>query len=287
MNAYDNNHSILASQPALRVGLFCVLILIVLGIVDHVTGYEIAFLLFYLAPVGLAAWRLSRPTAIFVSVLAASISLLVDYTSGHTYSHPAIAYWNAAVRLSVFVIIAHLISVIRSLLETQTSLAQRDGLTGLINARSFGQACTSVFDHSRRYGHTTALGYIDIDGFKGVNDSLGHSVGDEVLKAVGWALANRLRVSDMGARLGGDEFAILLPETAMPGTRSFFTELHTDLVNLATYNEWPIGFSIGVAVFVSPPENPDEAIRHADELMYKMKDSGTNSIQFAEFGAGA
>lgn len=284
MNAYDNDHLVLASQPALRVGLICVLILIVLGIIDHVTGYEIAFSLFYLAPVGLAAWHLSRPTAILVSVVAASISLLVDYTSGHIYSHPAIAYWNATVRLSFFVITAYLISIIRSLLETQTSLAQRDGLTGLINARSFGQACTSVFEFSRRYGHTTALGYIDIDGFKGVNDSRGHSVGDEVIKTVGSTLANRLRASDIGARLGGDEFAILLPETAMPGTRRFFNELHTDLVNLAIHNQWPIGFSIGVAVFHSPPESSDEAIRKADELMYKMKHSGANNIQFAEFG---
>lgn len=219
-------------------------------------------------------------------MVAASISLVVDHTSGHTYSHPAIGYWDAAVRLSFFVITAHLISTIRLLVETQTLLAQLDGLTGLKNARSFGQACTSVFDLSRRHGHTTALGYIDIDGFKGVNDSLGHSVGDEVLKAVGSTLAKRLRASDIGARLGGDEFAILLPETAMPGARSFFTGLRTDLDNLAICNKWPIGFSIGVAVFLSSPESSDEAIRQADELMYKVKHSGMNSIQFAEFGLG-
>jgi diguanylate cyclase (GGDEF)-like protein len=188
--------------------------------------------------------------------------------------------------LSFFVIAAHLISTIRGLLETQTSLAQLDGLTGLVNTRSFAQACTSVFDLARRHGHSTALGYIDIDGFKGVNDSLGHSVGDEVLKAVGRTLAKRLRASDIGARLGGDEFAILLPETAMHGARSFFTELSTDLVNLAICNKWPIGFSIGVAVFLSSPDTSGEAIRQADELMYKLKHSGLNSIQFAEFGVG-
>ncbi|MBL3559086.1 MULTISPECIES: GGDEF domain-containing protein [Marinobacter] len=280
----DKDHLILSSQPPLRVSLLCALILIVVGITDYLTGYEIAFSLFYLAPVGIAAWCLSRPMAIFVALLAAFMWLLVDYTSGYPYSHPAITYWNAAVRLSFFVLTAYLISTIRLLLETQTSLAQLDGLTGLMNGRTFAQACSSVFNLSRRHGHTTTLGYMDIDGFKGVNDSLGHTVGDEVLKAVGNTLAIRLRGSDMGARLGGDEFAILLPETTMAGARSFFTELHTELVNLAVRNNWPIGFSLGVAVFRSPPGSSNEAVRQADELMYKVKRSGTNSIQFAEFG---
>lgn len=280
----DENHLIFSSQPARRVSLLCALILIVTGIADYLTGYEIAFSLFYLAPVGIAAWCLSRATAIFVAMVAAFIWLLVDHMSDYTYSHPAIAYWNSAVRLSFFAITAYLISTIRLLLETQTSLAQLDALTGLMNGRRFAQACSSVFDLSRRHGHITTLGYIDIDGFKGVNDSLGHTIGDEVLKAVGSTLAKRLRGSDLGARLGGDEFAILLPETAMPGARSFFTELRTELVNLAVCNKWPIGFSIGVAVFLSPPESSNEAVREADELMYKVKRSGTNSIRFAEFG---
>lgn len=280
-------HSVLSSQPVLRVGLLCVLILIIVGIVDHLTGYETAWALFYLVPVAIAAWYLSRPSAFALAVLAAFVWLLVDSISGYTYSHPAIAYWNAGVRLSFFVLTVYLVSKIKLLLETQTSLAQLDALTGLLNVRSFEQASASVFDLSRRHGRSSALGYIDVDGFKGVNDSFGHSVGDEVLKAVGCTLARRLRASDIGARLGGDEFAILLPETTMAGARSFFTELHAGLGELAVRNEWPIGFSIGVAVFLYPPKTPDEAIRQADDLMYKVKHSDRNSVLFADIDTSA
>jgi diguanylate cyclase (GGDEF)-like protein len=218
---------------------------------------------------------------------AASIWLLADYTSGQSYSHPAISYWNAAVRLGFFAITVYLLSMIRQLLETQTTLAQFDSLTGLRNARSFKQACTSVFDLSRRHGRSSALCYIDIDGFKGINDSRGHSVGDSVLRAVGCALNNRLRASDIGARLGGDEFAILLPETTMNGARSFFMELHAGLVALAISNQWPIGFSIGVAVFPVAPATPDDAIRQADDLMYKMKHSDMSSLLLSECDPGS
>lgn len=283
----DHIHALLSSQSAFRVGLLCALILLVIGVIDQLTGNEIALALFYLIPVGIAAWYLSRRVAFLMALAAAIVWLLVDHTSGRSYSHPAIAFWNALVRLSFFALTVYLMSIIRKLLETQTELAQMDSLTGLHNARSFGQESVSVFDISRRHGHSTALGYIDIDGFKGVNDSFGHSAGDEILKAVGCALTKRLRVSDLGARLGGDEFAILLPETSMLGARSFFKDLHKALVNLAESNNWPIGFSVGVAVFPVPPLNSDEAIRLADDLMYKVKRSERNSVLFSEFDAGA
>jgi diguanylate cyclase (GGDEF)-like protein len=282
----DRINSILLSQPVARVALLCFLISMLIGLIDHLTGSETALALFYLVPVSIAAWYISRRSALFLAVAAAGIWLLADYSSGRSYSHPAIYFWNATVRLGFFIITVFLISRIRQLLEIQTTLAQLDSLTGLRNARSFAQACTSVFDLSRRHGRSSALCYIDIDGFKGINDSLGHSVGDNVLRAVGCLLAKRLRASDIGARLGGDEFAILLPETTMAGARSFFTELHAGLVTLAISNQWPIGFSIGVAVFPVPPATPDDAIRQADDLMYQMKHSDTNSVLFSESASG-
>lgn len=162
----------------------------------------------------------------------------------------------------------------------------RADLTGYWCYRSADKErnCAGTFlSDSRRHGHSSALGYIDIDGFKGVNDSFGHSAGDEILKAVGCALTKRLRFSDLGARLGGDEFAILLPETSMLGARSFFKDLHAALLDLAESNNWPLGFSVGVAVFPVPPLNSDEAIRLADDLMYRVKRSERNSVLFSEF----
>lgn len=264
--------------------LLCALLLVSIGICDYMTGYELSFSIFYLLPVSASAWYLNRTAAVIASVFASAIWLLVDFTSGAMYTNQAIPFWNSAVRLGFFLVVALLIVRLRLLIEFQTSLAQKDGLTGIMNARAFWRACESIFNSSHRHGHSLALGYIDLDGFKGINDSLGHGVGDQVLIGVAATLNSRLRTSDIVARLGGDEFSILLPETSMAGAEAFFTELHSSLIDLADNRRWPVGFSIGVAIFHSPDKSPVEALRHADELMYQVKHSGKNSIRFAEFG---
>jgi diguanylate cyclase (GGDEF)-like protein len=172
-------------------------------------------------------------------------------------------------------------------IESLEKLAVTDELTGLLNRRGFENAVKRELERLQR-GQVKggAFALLDLDDFKLTNDSHGHYIGDLCLKIVATCLSDMTRSTDVAGRLGGDEFAILLPETAMPGSRSFFTELRTGLVNLAISNKWPIGFSIGVAVFISSPDSSGEAIRQADELMYKMKRSGLNNIQFAEFGVG-
>ena len=160
-----------------------------------------------------------------------------------------------------------------------------DGLTGLMNANTFKLRCSNHLLQASRHDRTLALGYFDLDGFKGINDKLGHNVGDEVLRAIGTLLKTRLRAYDIGARLGGDEFVILLPDTEYSGAQTFFQQIHYSLLKLASTNHWPLGVSVGVAVFLPPPASPEEAIQIADTPMYKVKHSGKNSILFEEFGS--
>jgi diguanylate cyclase (GGDEF)-like protein len=274
----------LASQSTFRHQLILIVLLVITALIDQVTGYELSFSIFYLFPVGFTAWYMQGRLVFFVCVLCAAIWGLIDYTSGHVFDNIAIPFWNAGVRGGFFFAVAILLRRIRSMLETQESLAQLDGLTGILNTRAFRQRCALLCDLSFRHHRPLALGYIDLDDFKKVNDSLGHSVGDQVLKATAEALSKRLRASDICARLGGDEFAVLLPDTDINGATRFFTELHEKLVGFAAQNQWPIGFSVGVAVFRLRTSDPNEAIRLADDLMYKVKKSGKNSIKFEEFG---
>lgn len=262
---------------------FSFLLVAIVGACDLAIGYELSFSIFYTIPVGVAAWYVGRRFGFLVCLVSAITWLAVDYASDHQFSHPAIPFWNAAVRLGYFVIIAYLLDRLRGALDVQEILAQEDGLTGLLNARTFRQRCDAIFMLAKRHGRPLAVGYLDLDGFKGVNDSHGHAVGDEVLKAVASALSKRLRASDLGSRLGGDEFAVLLPETDFAGARAFFAELHESLVKLARANSWPVGFSIGVALFHCAMANPDDALRYADKLMYKVKNSGKNNILFEEY----
>ncbi len=273
----------LSAQPSFQLGIISFLLVAIVGTIDLATGYELSLSIFYAIPVGIASWYAGKRLGFFVCVISAMTWLAADYASGHQYSHSTIPLWNACVRLGFFAIIASLLDHLHGSLDFQELLAQQDGLTGILNARTFTQRCALLFELASRHGHPLALGYLDLDGFKGVNDSLGHSVGDQVLKEVATALTKRLRASDFGGRLGGDEFAILLPETDLAGARVFFTGLRESLVDLAARNGWPVGFSIGVAVLRSPAANPDDAIRYADGLMYKVKNSGKNNILFEEY----
>jgi diguanylate cyclase (GGDEF)-like protein len=272
------------SPRQLRLSVY-VLVAIV-GAVDLATGRELSFSIFYAIPVGIGSWYAGKRFGLVVCVASAATWLASDWSAGFQYSHPAIPLWNAGVRLGFFVIIAYLFDRLHSSMDLQESLAQLDGLTGMMNARAFKTSCETLFELASRHDRPLALGYLDLDGFKGVNDRLGHTVGDEVLKAVAAALGQRLRASDLGGRLGGDEFAVLLPETDLAGARAFFTGLRESLSDLAASKSWPVGFSIGVAVFRPPTTTPDDAIRLADGLMYKVKNSGKGSILFEEF-AGA
>jgi len=277
----------LSAQSRVRLAAIALILNVVIGAADYLTGIELSFSIFYLIPVVACAWYAGPRLSVAACIISAATWLLVDFTSGHQYSHPAIPYWNAGVRLGFFGIVAYLLARLREALAIQESLALHDGLTGIMNARSFRQKYDLHAPLAIRHRHSIALGYIDLDGFKGVNDSLGHGAGDRVLKSIAVELASRLRASDAVARLGGDEFAVLLMETDLEGARALFAEMRERLLALAAQHGWPVGFSIGVAVFHAPPETAEEALRHADALMYKVKRAGKNRILFEEHSGAA
>jgi len=276
-------HQFLSGQSQTRISLGALILVAVIGATDHVTGYELSASIFYLLPIAMTTWYVGRRLGIALCLVSASTWLLVDYTSGHAYSYLAIPFWNAGVRLGIFLIVAHLLSNLKSALAQQELLAQQDGLTGITNARTFRQRYELLAHLAIRHGRPLTLGYIDLDGFKGVNDNLGHEVGDRVLRAVAAELSRRLRTSDIVGRLGGDEFALLLTETDLNGARTLIADVRERLLAVAMRNRWPVGFSIGVAVFRPPPESVEEALKHADALMYKAKRSGKNGIEFEEY----
>jgi diguanylate cyclase (GGDEF)-like protein len=236
-----------------------------------------------LIPVAAVAWYgKNRLISVALCFFSALTWRYVDNISGGTYSTLWVPVWNSLVRLGFFLIIAYLLHQLRTNLDLQASRADVDGLTGLLNARAFRDRCEAAFQQASRHQHPLAIGYLDLDGFKGINDNFGHAMGDRVLKAVAETLTDRVRSSDICARLGGDEFVILLPETELAGAQTFFTALHQSLLELFVLQRWSLGCSVGVAVFPLPPSLPEDAIKRADKLMYEVKHSGKNRIHFKE-----
>jgi diguanylate cyclase (GGDEF)-like protein/PAS domain S-box-containing protein len=159
-------------------------------------------------------------------------------------------------------------------------LADHDSLTGLFNRRRFEEELTRELDSATRYGGRLAVLAIDLDDFKYINDSLGHSIGDELIGLVGEALRARLRRSDVLARLGGDEFAVILPRieesTALEVAESLIAAVGSvDLVGLGARRGGKVSASVGIAMF--EPDSTltaEELLVEADIAMYDAKEAG-------------
>src|SRR5260221_899826 len=136
-----------------------------------------------------------------------------------------VAYWNAGLRLGVLAILCLCLNALRRALES----ARIDHLTSLPNSRSFEAAAGREIERARRYRRPFTIAYLDVDGFKDVNDRQGHTSGDDLLRQIADTLRASVRRSDLAARLGGDEFAILLPETDVDAGKQAAKKVHDAL----------------------------------------------------------
>ncbi|MDQ3677685.1 MAG: diguanylate cyclase [Actinomycetota bacterium] len=165
-------------------------------------------------------------------------------------------------------------------------LADRDPLTGLWNRRRFEQDLAHQIDRCRRYDERAALVLMDVDGFKQVNDTLGHLAGDELLCALGDALSTRLRASDRGARLGGDGFAVLLLDIDEDDVVRTATELAGQLRDgaAAVRDHVKLSISVGTVLLQRSTGNVNEALEAADRALRAAKQgrgrpAGTAALQ--------
>ncbi len=164
-------------------------------------------------------------------------------------------------------------------------MAFHDGLTGLPNRRLLMERLQQLVSMARREPRQIVLMFLDLDGFKAINDTLGHAIGDEVLKIVAHRLRGLLRTTDTVARLGGDEFVLLLDNP--DGQESIETiggrviaVLNEEMAFGETRTR--IGTSIGIAVFRDGDDSAETLLKKADNAMYEAKLAGKNGLRFAQ-----
>ena len=256
-------------------------IVFILGIIDYATGFELSVSFFYLIPVTMIAWVFGQLPGLGFSMLCASVWLVSNLLSGQQFSSIVIAAWNTLIRFGFYVVVTILLSELKHTLEEERLLASTDPLTGALNRRSFNAIAEKkiISSEARRQPYTVL--YIDLDNFKNINDSLGHSTGDLVLKSVVDTIRHQIRTSDFIARLGGDEFAVLLNDIDSDHAKPFAERLRASLMEAMQTRAWDITFSIGVLTVLSMPRSVDMLISLTDALMYDVKTHGKNAIQFS------
>ena len=166
--------------------------------------------------------------------------------------------------------------------EELAYMATHDALTGLPNRWLFSHRLNLEMAHAQRNQQKLAVMLLDLDHFKDVNDTLGHSVGDSLLQVVGNRLTNLLRRSDTAARMGGDEFTLLLPEMSQGENVARVAQKILEAFRESFVfdgHEIHISTSIGIALYPDDGEDADTLMKNADIAMYHAKDRGRDNYQ--------
>ncbi len=162
--------------------------------------------------------------------------------------------------------------------------AYHDSLTGLPNRLLFRDRISIALAHAKRTGRLSAVMFLDLDQFKLVNDTLGHTVGDRLLQAIGARLVNCVRAEDTVARMGGDEFTVLLADVADRRSTILVAQKILEAVRhpvTIDENELFVTTSIGISVFPDEGTDAEALLKNADRAMYRAKDLGRDNYQFA------
>lgn len=268
----------LASQPPALLALTGIALFAALSILRLNSSPGLTFAVLYLVPISFFTWFIGLRSGITTALASALLLLLFDLSHG-SRAHP---YWDTVMNVGMFTFIVFILAEVRGLYERERGVSRTDGLTGVLNRRAFMEALEREIARHRRFPRPLTVAYLDVDNFKGINDSHGHAAGDELLRIIAESVTISIRDVDSVGRLGGDEFAILMPETDGNASKVAVRKVETRLKQMAA-NRWPVTFSIGVMTFETVPHSAEEMIRLSDELMYSVKQTGKNRVESRVF----
>jgi len=265
-------------ERARKSAWFLIGLLLLCGVafLDYITGSELSFSLFYLIPIAVFSLVFSGTAGVAVAFVSAGVWLMIEVMTANGSSSSFIYLWNTIIRLGFFLLPALLLRAF----EQERSHARTDYLTGAINNRYFNEIMQMEIDRSIRYKRPFTIAFIDIDNFKTINDTFGHTFGDSLLRSIAENMKKHLRKTDYVARVGGDEFVLLLPETDTTAARLAISNLFQKLAEEMRGRNWPVTYSVGVLTLNAPPLSTDNILREVDKMMYSVKNNGKDSIKY-------
>jgi len=268
-------------QPKKLLYLMGAFLLIVVAAGDYLTHTNLIleFSPLYVIPVSFFAWFAGKRAGIFFA--AASVSLAFAIRLRHIQRLTAV--WDALLWLALYFGTVFILVQLRKLYERERHLSRIDPLTRIENRRALRESADRARSYSERQGLPLSIAFLDLDGFKVLNDKLGHRIGDKLLALTAAVIRKFIRPTDTVARVGGDEFVILLPATTSEDAAQILHRVRHNFEVAMQNKRWPVTISVGLVTFSPPLSSVKEMIQHADAAMYAAKSRGRN--QFEQRGA--
>jgi diguanylate cyclase (GGDEF)-like protein len=278
-SARDRDPAGAESRGARALGMNRILVLALLmagvaaaGYLDHIQTEHWDLTLLYIWLVISSALLLPRRVAIAVALAAALVGAA-------SISHPTST--SALIQAGSHAIIYWYVALVTSQLESERRkllrLSRIDELTGLYNWRALHEQLRERIALAKRTQRPLAILMMDLDGFKKVNDRLGHAVGNQLLRDTASFLRATTRLGDGIFRFGGDEFVAILPDAGTPGADIVARRVHDSAGKLALgfpSEQIDVSLSIGIAAYPTDAEEADSLLRRADQALYEAKRAG-------------
>ncbi len=251
---------------------------------DFATGTQATLMFLYLLIAGGAAWSFGeRKGLLFACLIAATSAAIRHFQYAQSPEHAvatATELWNIFARLLTTSMVVVLVSGMRTALRMERWRASTDGLTGVLNKASFQDRMARRVARMRGTDAGLILCYMDLDGFKQVNDRHGHSAGDDILRVFANAAVDAIREDDLFARIGGDEFVALLGIPTTADGDHVASLVHRRISGILGKTGLPVSCSMGALVATADQLEPIEAaVQLADSLMYEVKRSGKAALR--------
>lgn len=253
-------------------------------LLDYFTGTQASLMFLYLLIAGGAAWSFGERKGVVFALLIALCGAAVRHFQYQLHPEHAVApvteLWNLFARVLTTGMVVILVSGMRTALRMERWRASTDGLTGVLNKASFHDRMAKRIARMRGTEAGFILCYMDLDGFKQVNDRHGHSAGDDILRIFANAAVDAIRENDLFARIGGDEFVALLSIPTVEEGDHVASLVHRRISALLAKTGLPVSCSMGALVATADQLDPLEAaVQLADSLMYEVKRTGKAALR--------
>ena len=253
-------------------------------LLDYATGTQASLMFLYLFIAAGAAWSFGEHKGLVFAFLIALSGAAVRHFQYLTHPEHSVALatelWNLFARVLTTSMVVILVSGMRTALRMERWRASTDGLTGVLNKASFHERMAKRVARLRGTEAGFILCYMDLDGFKQVNDRHGHSAGDDILRLFANAAVDAIRENDLFARIGGDEFVALLSIPSVEEGDHVASLVHRRLSIILAKTGLPVSCSMGALVATADQLDPLEAaVQLADSLMYEVKHTGKAALR--------